>query len=244
MGHNRRVAGDTDALYDFPFTVAPFELRKVGTWTATLLAPGFNVTQGAAGADKIDEFSVVRLGADTFLELRKMFTDGGTVERCACFVGPYGRVNPTATTYAGIELGSFGQGPPFPSVAAHGAVAQLRHVYSTDKIELLLQLGDGVAGEHIVQLDPVGSGIYPHGVYLELVHDTIANEVRAYVDGVLGARVTGASAYFDPGAYPSIETIAGLFVTSGSNAAANSTQAIFSHWQYGYLNVLPANRRR
>lgn len=233
-----------DLNYHFPFTVAPTTLLATGA-TTQLNTPTFIVST-ATGANKLAEYGLIFTDNDNFYELKLdpntniTSTQDTLVCRTGAFLGIFTiHTNLTATQYVGLEIGSFGQNPPFPTTAISGALAQLRWVASTDSWELYCNAGDGITPPVVTKLQNV-TGIYtldnvPHGVYAEIEWDPFKREVRAFINGVLGARYSGV-AFPDVGAFGVAQNSghaphAAFFLTSGTNAAGSTSLFInnFNH---------------
>jgi len=182
-------------------------------FTATVEAGDLNVNQTTVGANKIAEYMLVGFVSDEPYELRSQAIPT-THFRVRAFVGPYGPANPTATTFAGIEIGGFGTTTPF-SATPTGCVAQLRIRGDTDAVELVSAVGDGTAVA--IQSFNIGT-IKPHGLVLELDYDWPNRKIKAYADGQLLGVATN---FADLAAFPPADSNHfSLFCTGGSNAAA------------------------
>jgi hypothetical protein len=209
-----------------PLNQAPTILRATPGAFASFPGSGsLKVTTANPGANKWIEYSLIGFNDDEPFEIRTgTFTN--FKRRVGCFVGPYEVANQTATTCAGIEVGSWMQFPPFPS-APGIAVAQLRIVPTPDgTIEFVVGRSDGSnAVVRSYSLAPLA----PHGVYLEMEFDPTAQVVSAFADGVLLGQSLATE-------YPDFEAGGdgvhfGLFVCTGSNNLG-SINAWFSMPQF------------
>jgi hypothetical protein len=167
----------------------------------------------AGAANKFVEYGIMSVVTDNPMELRNTDASGGAV-RFRAFVGAYTGAfplaNATATTFNGIQIGTFGAAPPFPAAPAVG-LAQLRRRMSDDNIEFLTSVGDGVTPSTVVAYN-LGQ-IVPHGVLLELEHDPTGGTISAFVDGKLLERRPYTAQITTP------DILYGVFMTNGTNAA-------------------------
>jgi len=216
------------ARYLYPQNVAPLFHRNnpAGAFAVDLLdAPAFRVTQAVGGANKVCELLLAKTLNDAYFELR-----AGSVldfrRRFGCFVGSYSVIGATATTFAGIEVGSHDANAPFPATPA-AAVCQLRRRMDVDgRFEFLTGAGDGVEN---VQVDTIDLGaLAPHGAYLEL--EVTPSLILAYVDGQLVASRPSSEPSFPQfgGFAPTLDF--GVFLTAGTNAGGQWLSGChFSH---------------
>lgn len=203
-------------VYNVPMNTAPTIVRSAGTFLNTASQGGLHSTQTVAAANRSVEFSCFGVTDDNPFEVRVGDVANHVVSFSA-FVGGYGMVNETATSYAGIQIGSYDSLPPYSSTTL-SAVAQLRYKFSTDTVELVTANGDG-SSEAVIAISGLGT-ITPHGLMMELVRDPYARVVKAYIDGILVATSTPTT-FPDLAAAPSANTsYCSLFHTSGTNAAA------------------------
>ena len=203
-------------VYHAPMNVVPTVVRSQGTFSNAVSQGGLHSTQTVAAANRSAEFSVFGITDDNPFEVR-VGDFANHVTSFRAFVGAYSMVNETATSYAGIMIGSYDSLPPYSSTTT-SAVAQLRYKFSTDTCELVTAKGDGSA-EEVFAITGLGT-ITPHGLMMELVTDPYNEVVKAYIDGVLVATSTPTT-FPELGANPSASTsYCSLFHTSGTNAAA------------------------
>jgi hypothetical protein len=222
VGAETREYNKKQFIFRHPLTTQPRIERIVGTFTHTFGNGGLASAMSAAGADKIIEYIIWgRIAGDNIWEIRA----GDSAlkkQRFRAFIGMYSPLNATPTTFAGIEIGSMCQAPPFPTIPTGGAVTQLRMRMDNQHIQLLTAQGDTVTPAKITEVD-LGI-ILPHGVFAEVILDPYERTVTAYIDGQQIAQHSGNDypnmAINTPG---SAELDAGLFFTSGSNAAASHT---------------------
>jgi len=190
--------------------VAPTPTRLTAGITTTLEKSNIRTTIPSGAANKFIEYAVAALLTDNPMEIRTTDASGG-VARFRAFVGAYTGVfplaNATATTFNGIEIGTFGAAPPFPN-APSAPIIQLRRRMNDDNIEFLTAVGDGVTPA-TVNVYNLGQ-IVPHGVILELEYTPLVG-VSAFVDGQL----LETRAFTTPPS--SLDILYGVFMTNGTN---------------------------
>lgn len=220
----RGITEASSLKVNHPFIGTPSTERlSASTWTLVNRHGGLNITQSTPGANKIYEgiyWSDVLNGDSTF-ELVSGHVYSRAI-RFRCFVGPYIRTNATATSFAGIELGTFDSAPNFPTQPTT-AVAQLRFRLSDMAIELVTGKGDGsdIKTSSVIRTD---LGLAPHGGVLELILDIKTRSVYGFVNGIL-VHEHGEPTFPEFGVSSPIngslnEIFAGIVITTGSNAAA------------------------
>ncbi len=240
---------DNDIVWNWPFTVAPTQqVVSATTWTNTLRAPIWLMDASTPGANKIAEFGCVLHDLDSPLEI-KLYKNSGLVRtwqdyefHIEAFMGCYTtKANLTNTQYVGIEYGSIDQSPPFTDPTS-GGVAQLRWVAGTDSFQLYTAKGDGTPAVAITLNDVsniYGTDNIPHGVLARLVIDWPKQELRAYINGVLGATYKGVAFPTEPfshGNGASHSIISGVFATTGTSSLG-ATKAHFSTFSHRIKRV-------
>jgi len=202
----------------YPFSVMPTTERIDAQMHAVLEPPGLILGTVTPAANKIAEVRIEE-------NLTYNFLTGPSGEfwyqyatEIACTIGPQFPTQGSTTMFAGIEIGTFGQSPPFPS-APGVAVVQLRWNYGNTRWELVSAAGDGSAAQVAIL---TGSGTFtgPGATgRARLLYDPVNRKVQAYMNGVLGAEIT------DITKLPQFANMAtpffcGAFATSGVSAGA------------------------
>lgn len=209
----------------YPFSALTVQERASGV-TQTLEPPAIRLETSVVGANKYFEGRVEGHPTDQWFESPSGADWMGFESEIACQVGPYFNANPSDSMFAGIEMGSFDQAPPFPAIA-NSAVAQLRWNYGLLRWELVSGVGDGTTPVTIVPLTGIPTMVAGGGARIRLIYDPFTPKLIAMMNGVVGAEIT------DPTKLPKFASFYtsllhhGIFVTSGSHASA-TVQALFS----------------
>lgn len=184
--------------------------------------PTFSLTTGASGINKTQEYFNSRQSAIGFQDCYNEIADATTsgfwrrIHVLDCIVHLVGTAGSlSATSYAGIELGSYGAVPPDPATTVDNVV---RLVIEADTLDwyLIVHKGDNASAASKTKLTGVNKAVAGRGQKVRLFYNP-GQWVRAFVDSVMGAEVSSGLPVLAP-TTPGT-TSAGMLVTSGSASA-------------------------
>jgi hypothetical protein len=210
----------------YPFAALPQVERQSSGIAARVEPPAVIIETSVGGANKLCELRVEGSPTDFWFRSSIGADWWQFKAEIAAMIGPYVGANATNTMFAGIELGTYNQGAPFPA-AAGNAVAQLRWNYGLAAWQLVSGVGDGVTPDTIVQLTGVASPVAGGGARARLIYDPFTQTLAALINGNIGAQITAPAALPQFGAYGASPLQSGLFLATGSNGGAVA-QALFA----------------
>jgi len=202
----------------YPFDAVAYTARKSATAIVRVEPPNLVLDFNGAGANRYVECWVERSGTDIPFEGPDSSDWFAYTFEIAAHIGPYQIGTLTNTTYTGLVIGTPNTAPPYPTTY-DAPFAMLRYSTGRATWELVSSVGDASTPATVVDLVGVPTIVPGGGARARLRYDPHLQKVSAWVGGVLGAEITTQALLPQFGIDPGTGAVAGMFATTGSNAA-------------------------
>jgi hypothetical protein len=222
----------------YPINVLPDLIRDTFAGAAkTLDKPGFYFRTAGAVAEshRMIEYALERQGEEEFIVgYNNQVALGYPWVLCGNMLTPTPAGGGVAvldeTAYVGIQMGSYGVPPPFPSVAGQAVLMLRQHIKSRGTFDFVVSDGNG--GPSTIVSNPAIPWSAEGGHRVMIVSDPVVQAAYAMVDEIMLGPVTFRANYAS--FFSLSNPLTGMFLTSGVQTGPAILFAMFSSFMSGH----------